>query len=144
MIEPLGLASAAYDPQGPITGPHARGYRMVGDPVETTAWHGGIGAEGGVVANAADTAAFLQALMGGRVVSAPWVERLRGDLFWRGGTQTRCGVAYWHGGAGAGFRTEAMTNADGSRVAVLLLNGRGSAAADDLGDAAVEELYCAA
>ena len=52
IIQPLGLTSADYDPQGEISGPHARGYRVSanGDEVDATAWHGGIGAEGGIVA----------------------------------------------------------------------------------------------
>jgi hypothetical protein len=34
--------------------------------VDTTAWHGGVGAEGGIVADARDEAHFLQALMQGK------------------------------------------------------------------------------
>ena len=144
LIRPLGLASAAYDPQGQITGPHARGYRMTGERADATAWHGGIGAEGGVVASAADTGRFLEALLGGRVVSDEWVRRLRGDLFWRGGTQGSCGSAYGHSGGGAGYKAEALVSADGRRVAVLLLNGRGSAADDSRAYSAIWDLYCAA
>ncbi|HEX5800362.1 MAG TPA: serine hydrolase, partial [Gaiellaceae bacterium] len=131
LIGPLGLASAAYDPQGQITGPHARGYRMTGEQADATAWHGGIGAEGGVVASAGDTGRLLEALLGGRVLADEWVRRLRGDLFWRGGTPSSCGgPAYGHSGGGAGYKAEALVSADGRWVAVLLLNGRGSPADD--------------
>jgi D-alanyl-D-alanine carboxypeptidase len=144
LIRPLGLASATYDPQGQIAGPHARGYRMTGEQADATAWHGGIGAEGGVVASAADTGRLLEALLGGRVLSDGWVRRLRGDLFWRGGTQSSCGGAYGHSGGGAGYKAEALVSADGRRVAVLLLNGRGSPADDSRAYSAIWELYCAA
>ena len=145
LIRPLGLVSTTYDPQGPIAGRHARGYRIAaGAETDATAWHGGIGAEGGVVASAADTGRFLEALLGGRIVSDEWVGRLRSDLFWSGGTPSGCGRAYGHGGAGAGFRTEALVSGDGARVAVLLLNGRGDDAADRRAASAIRELYCAA
>jgi D-alanyl-D-alanine carboxypeptidase len=145
LIRPLGLVSTAYDPQGPIAGRHARGYRIAaGAETDATAWHGGIGAEGGVVASAADTGRFLEALLQGRIVSDEWVGRLRSDLFWSGGTPSGCGRAYGHGGAGAGFRTEALVSGDGARVAVLLLNGRGDDAADRRAASAIRELYCAA
>ena len=45
-FEPLGLEHTAYDPQGPITGPHARGYAIApgGKLTDATAWHAGKGA----------------------------------------------------------------------------------------------------
>ncbi len=70
IIQPLGLTGAAYDPQGEIEGPHSRGYRVSADGgrVDATAWHGGTGAEGGIVANAEDEARFLMALMQGKLL----------------------------------------------------------------------------
>ena len=146
IFEPFGLASAAYDPQGPITGPHASGYTLAAgrDPVDATAAHGGIGAEGGVVANAADTARFLTSLMRGEILEPSWVERLRTGLFWRGGEGGPCGQAYGHSGAGAGFKANVLVSAEGGRVAVLLLNGRRDAAADARAGQAVWRLFCAA
>jgi D-alanyl-D-alanine carboxypeptidase len=63
IIQPLGLGHTAYDPQGEITGPHARGYLINpdGSLADMTAVHWGIGAEGGIVSSAADTARFLTA-----------------------------------------------------------------------------------
>jgi D-alanyl-D-alanine carboxypeptidase len=44
---------------------------------------------------------------------------------WTGGDRTGCGgAAFGHGGAGAGFKSNAWVSGDGKRVAVLLLNGR--------------------
>jgi CubicO group peptidase (beta-lactamase class C family) len=42
IFTPLDLGSAAYDPQGPISGPHARGYNLAGTLRDMTAVHGGI------------------------------------------------------------------------------------------------------
>ena len=39
-----------------------------GERVDATAWHGGIGAEGGIVANAEDEAGFLRGLMRGELL----------------------------------------------------------------------------
>ena len=65
--------------------------------------------------------------------------------FWSGGEPTACGgVAYGHSGAGAAFKTDVWVSGDGQRVAVLLLNGRGDAAADARAGAAMRRLYCAA
>jgi D-alanyl-D-alanine carboxypeptidase len=146
LFRPLALDSAAYDPQGPIRGPHARGYGVAGDgsTTDATTWHGGVGAEGAVVANAADTGTFLEALMQGRLLSRSWVTRLRGDLFWRGGTQSSCGGAvFGHSGGGAAYTTKALVSGEGDRVAVLLLNGRRGAVGDERADQAIRDLYCA-
>ena len=65
--------------------------------------------------------------------------------FWSGGDPTGCGgVAYGHSGGGAAFKTNVWVSGDGRRVAVLLLNGRGDAAADARAGAAMTRLYCAA
>jgi CubicO group peptidase (beta-lactamase class C family) len=65
LFEPLGLEHTAYDPQGPITGPHARGYAIAhgGKLTDATAWHAGKGADGALVSNAEDEATFLKAMM---------------------------------------------------------------------------------
>ncbi len=43
IFEPLGLHATAYDPQGPISGPHAHGYGIEpnGQQIDTTDWHRG-------------------------------------------------------------------------------------------------------
>jgi D-alanyl-D-alanine carboxypeptidase len=150
IFTPLGLDQTAYDPQGPIAGPHARGYRFGPDgPVETTGYHAAIGAGGGIVANAEETGTFLAALMQGRVVEPRRVAGLRGADLWRGGQATGCaGRAYGWSGADVGFKTNVWVDADGSRVAVLLLNARnggdGQAYADQVAGAALARLYCSA
>jgi D-alanyl-D-alanine carboxypeptidase len=147
IFEPLGLRHTAYDPQGPISGEHARGYSVGpgGRLTDMTAAHAGIGAEGGVVSNAEDTARFLVSLMQGELVGAEQLALMKRSAFWGGGNATGCGdVAYGHSGAGAGFKTDVWVSGDGERVAVLLLNGRGDGAADERAGAAMRRLYCAA
>ena len=147
IFEPLGLKHTAYDPQGPISGEHARGYNVGPDGrlIDMTAAHAGIGAEGAVVSNAEDTARFLVSLMQGKLLGPEQLALMKQSGFWSGGNPTGCGgVAYGHSGGGAGFKTDVWVSGDGERVAVLLLNGRGDAAADARAGATMSRLYCAA
>ena len=133
ITSPLRLESVAYDPQGPIGGSHARGYRVTpstGALTDATSWHGGIGAEGGIVANASDTGRFLSSLMRGAVVDARSIARMKSGLFWAAPERGPCGYAYGHSGAGSGYRTDVLVSEDGDRVAVLLMNDRAGSAGD--------------
>jgi D-alanyl-D-alanine carboxypeptidase len=154
--EPLSLASVAYDPRGDIEGPHAVGYAMPepGEPTEATAWYtGGLGAEGGIVSNATDEARFLTALMRGELLRSEELEAMKtpsaasadyGLGLVRGPTGC-AGIAFGHGGGGAGFKTSVLVSPDGERVAVLLLNGNTTdGRADEEAKAAALELFCAA
>lgn len=148
VIRPLGLSHTAYDPQGDISGPHARGYLVNADGslVDQTAVHWGIGAEGGIVSDTADTARFLVALMRDRLLGPATLAGMRTGDFWSGGDTPSCGGgAYGHSGAGEGYKTNVWVSSDGSRVVVLLLNGRmADQATGDLRAAqALDQLYCA-
>ena len=157
IVRPLALTGAAYDPQGEITGGHARGYQVsaAGEQVDATAWHGGIGAEGGIVASAEDEARFLTALMRGELLRPAELAALKsppssiGSAYALGVlvVQSGCaGTAYHHGGAGPGFKTSVFVSGDGSRVAVLLANGnrRDDPAYYARIDDAAKRLFCAA
>ena len=148
LIDPLGLRATAYDPRGPIAGPHAKGYALASDRAETdtTEIHPGVGAEGGIVANAQETATFLSALMRGEVVDAAHVEALRGPALWAGGSASGCaGPAFGWSGGGAGYKTNVWVSGDGTRVAVLLLNGRlDGGGSDAAAQHALARLYCSA
>ncbi|MGZ6709702.1 MAG: serine hydrolase domain-containing protein [Solirubrobacteraceae bacterium] len=151
---PLGLATAAYDPRPRIAGPHAHGYRVAAGRrlTDATSWTLGLGAGGGMVADAADEARFLRALMGGQILApAQLAELKRPSSVTRYGLGTAiedsgcAGTVYGHNGGGDGFESNVYVSGDGRRVAVLLLNGRtvggrGDAAAV----AAMQRLYCAA
>ena len=150
IFEPLGLHATAYDPQGPIAGPHAHGYGIEpnGDQFDATDWHAGIGAEGGIVADARDTATFLTALMRGKLLDRQHLAAMEATDLWLGGAGTCAGIAYGWSGGGNGYKTEVWVNDGGSRVVVLLLNARhwdtAQGAADEAAAVARSNLYCAA
>jgi len=155
---PLGLSSVAYDPQGDIAGPHPVGYSIdaKGKTVAATAWAtGGVGAEGGIVASARDEARFLVALMQGKLLKPAQLAALKtvapaaeAGLYGLGTgvDPSGCaGTAYGHNGGGAGFSTSVFVSGDGTRVAVLLLNGRAADGSSDTAVyAAMHALYCKA
>jgi D-alanyl-D-alanine carboxypeptidase len=149
IIRPLGLGHTAYDPQGDITGPHARGYLVKADGslADQSAVHWGIGAEGGIVSDAADTGRFLVALMQDRLLGPVAAAGMRTRDFWSGGDTPSCGgSAYGHSGAGEGYKTNTWVSSDGRRVVVLLLNGRmaDQATGDQRAAQALDQLYCSA
>ena len=155
IAQPLHLTSAAYDPHSRISGTHPHGYRVGtgGKPTDATTWSLGVGAGGVIVANAADEARFLTALMRGRLTGAAQLADLKAPSsaspnYGLGtciGASGCAGIVYGHNGGGDGFETNVSVAGHGSCVAVLLLNGR---TADDRGDdvafKAMNRLYCAA
>ncbi len=150
IFEPLGLDETTYDPQGPIAGAHARAYLFgAGEPLDRTDAHTAIGAGGGIVSNAAETGAFLAALMQGKLLDPSQVAGMRGPDLWSGGQPTGCaGAAFGWSGGGNGYKTNVWVDASGTRVAVLLLNarrgGEEQAYADERAASALGRLYCAA
>ena len=72
-----------------------------------------------------DAARFLTALMQNGLLGPVAAAGMRTGDFWSGAdTASRGGSAYGHSGAGDGYKTNVWVGSDGSRVAVLLLNGR--------------------
>jgi len=165
IIDPLHLQSARYDPAPNISGPHAHGYSLStgGKLVDATGWTAGLAADGGIVSDAADEAHFLQALMRGQVLRPAQLAALE-TPYAQGGAglgnasyglgvmiqQDGCaapGLAYGHNGGGDGYMSSVQVSPDGSRVAVLLVNGYGvSNAAQDDGSTTLfntmQRLYC--
>ena len=154
IIAPLHLTSSAYDPHSRITGAHAHGYRVAtnGRLTDTTTWTFGLGANGGIVSDAADEARFLTSLMRGALLAPAQLAALKKPSAYSnyglgtGIDKSGCaGITYGHNGGGDGFETNVFVSGNGDRVAVLLLNGR---TADTSGDAiafkAMNKLYCAA
>ncbi len=143
ILQPLRLHHTAYDPQGPIAGAHANGYARAagGSLTDTTARHFGKGADGAIVTDATDEATFLTALTDGTLLHRSILHEIGS------GDPSGCGGPLVHSGSGAGdgFKSDIVYAADGSRIAVLLLNGRtpgqtGFARAA----AAANGLYCSA
>lgn len=142
IFQPLGLRHTAYDPQGPIGGRHAKGYALSagGAFEERTAQHAGKGADGAIVTDARDEARFVTALTDGTLL-APSV---MGEL--GAGEPSGCGGPLVHVGSGAGngYKSDVVYAADGSRVAVVLLNGvRAQGIGFARAAAAARSLYCA-
>jgi D-alanyl-D-alanine carboxypeptidase len=127
IFEPLGLAQTAFDPQGQIAGPHAEGYSLAvdGTATDTTAREPTKFVDGGIVSNAQDTATFFTSLMQGELVGRAELAVLeRRGLVDGGGRSTACaGRAHVGDGASESVKTNVLVARDGSRVAVLLLNG---------------------
>jgi D-alanyl-D-alanine carboxypeptidase len=167
IIDPLHLHSARYDPAPNISGPHAHGYSLSTDGklVDGTGWTGDLAANGGIVSDAADEAHFLQALMRGHVLRHAELTALKtpyaqggpalgndsyglGVMIQQDGCATP-GLAYGHNGAGDAYMSSVQVSPDGSRVAVVLVNGfAASSAAQDQGSATLfntmQRLYCSA
>ncbi len=153
IIDPLRLTSAGYDPTAAITGAHALGYVIeAGGEARPNAGagEGALAASGGVVVNARDEARFLVALVRGRIVSEPYLRQIEQPTLQSyalgTGVGTICGVrAFTHGGATDSYMAEVAVNGDGTRVAVLLVNGRTyNSWADYLPVQVLHDLFCAA
>lgn len=155
IIDPLDLTSALYAPGDRWTGTHAVGYsvRKGGKLIAATDWwSGALAAQGGIVASARDEARFLVGLMQGKILSGRWLRELKTPNSADGvyalgvGRDTLCGrVAFAHNGGGLAYSSSAIVSEDGSRVAVLLLNGRtNDSSGDAVYPAAAARLFCAA
>jgi D-alanyl-D-alanine carboxypeptidase len=159
IIDPMHLTSARYDPAPNITGSHAHGYGMFpnGRLEDISTLTGGLAANGGIVADAADEARFLQDLMRGRILKYAELQALEMSYSSDGyGLGTGIGVdgcgdnaqVFDHNGAGTGYMSTVQVSPDGRRVAVLLMNGNASTnAGQDRQEtamvAAMRRLYCA-
>jgi D-alanyl-D-alanine carboxypeptidase len=142
IFQPLRLHHTAYDPQGLIAGAHAKGYALAGaaNLAEMTARHPGKGADGAIVTDAKDEATFLTALTNRTLLHPSIVGELGA------GDPSGCGGPFVHSGSGAGngYKSDVVYAVDGSRVAVLLLNGvRSGGTGFARSAAAAGSLYCA-
>jgi len=143
IFEPLGLTHTAFDPQGPIRGEHARGYAVLanGKTVDHTADHAFKAADGAIVTTARDEATFLRALWAGKIAQRSDLVSFYGLTFGRPGCP---GDALEGVGTGGGFRSFTWAAPDGTRIAVLLLNGNraDSGDLDRVAERASRQLYC--
>jgi D-alanyl-D-alanine carboxypeptidase len=156
IIKPLGLVSAAYDPQGEISGPHPHGYDVQTDGVltDTTGWGtGGTAAAAGIVSDATDEARFLDALMQGALIGPAELHAMETPSVASAPTPYGLGLtidaglcgttAYGHSGAGSSSTTDVLVSGDARRTVVLLLNGRtADSHSDTVAHAAAIQLYC--
>ncbi|HET6871279.1 MAG TPA: serine hydrolase domain-containing protein [Solirubrobacteraceae bacterium] len=153
ITDPLKLTSAGYDPAATITSSHALGYVIqAGGKARSNAGagEGALAASGGVVVSAPDEARFLVALVQGRIVSKSSLRQIEQPTFQPYGLGTGigtiCGVrVFTHGGATNSYMAEVAVDGDGTRVVVLLTNGRTyNSWADYLPAQVLDDLFCAA
>jgi hypothetical protein len=111
---------------------------------------GGLAGSGGIVSDVRDEARFLSALMEGKLISRRLVSQLQrpskaASYGFGTAVTTMCGdTVFSHGGATRATTAEVAVNAGGSRLAVLLLNGRTwDSWGDYLPAGALQWLYCA-
>jgi D-alanyl-D-alanine carboxypeptidase len=153
IIDPLDLRHTGYDPTAVVHGDHATPYIVEekGKLVDATKLDmGGLEGSGGIVSDVRDEARFLTSLMQGKIVSHTLVSELQtpsevGSYGFGTGVNTMCGdTVFSHGGATNATMAEVAVNRDGSRVAVLLLNGRTwNSWGDSYPEQALQSLYCA-
>jgi D-alanyl-D-alanine carboxypeptidase len=147
IFAPLGLEQTDFLLRRSIDGRHARGYLGldapwlqgrdpaslgVGGDLDVTeedpaaAW-----ASGGIVSTLADVAALFQALLGGRLLRPAQTRELT-SAGGMGMVRARlpCGGAWGKGGQMAGYVTRVSAAADGSRVAVAMINRSGAQAVE--------------
>lgn len=154
LIDPLKLRSAGYDPGASIIGPHALGYviQAGGRPQPNGgANEGALAASGGIVISTADEARLLVALVQGKILSKPYLAQLESPSsvqpYGLGtGINGLCGATVLsHGGATSSYMAEVAVSTDGTRVAVLLVNGRTwNSWGDGMPELALGKLFCAA
>jgi D-alanyl-D-alanine carboxypeptidase len=158
--KPLGLTSAAYVPGGEVDAPHPRDYAVAsdGDLRDATDFYRvDEGASGAMIASARDDARFLTSLVRGKLLpprelgmmTAPSAANPSYGLGI--GITADCHIAaYEHGGASYSTTSAALVSRDGTRVAVVLLNGNtpeGHSPGTRSSNAAVNaaaQLFCAA
>ena len=145
LFAPLGLDDTSYVPGPDLPAPYANGYEPDGaDGIpddDRSRFTIGIAGASSIVADVDDVARFYAALLGGDVVPPQLLETMRIERMGIGGAPMSCGVGYGHDGGWAGYASWARSSGDGSRVAVLFVNGRGR----DTGTAGIgvlDELYC--
>ena len=145
LFVPLGLDDTSYVPGPDLPAPYLHGYEPdsadgVADSDRTRETLGIAGASA-IVADVDDVARFYAALMRGEVIPPALLETMRTERMGIGGVPMGCGIAYGHDGGWAGFASWARANEDGSRVAVLAVNGSGRDTGP-AGSGVLDALYC--
>jgi D-alanyl-D-alanine carboxypeptidase len=160
IFRPLGLSRTSFPAGTVLAPPFAHGYLPPGSliptsrgrPADITAWNpSSAWASGAIVSSAPDLARFYAALLGGKLLAPAELRELRkivpgSDQYALGikRGQLACADAWGHGGSVPGYRTLAYSSDDGSRQAIVMVNGM-SRPGSDLGPrfgAALESAFC--
>ena len=134
ILTPLQLAHTAFPSTAAMPSPFARGYLpgARGGRVDVAAWHPSWAwAAGALVSTADDLARFYSALLGGRLLPREQqaeLVRIAGAAESAGyglgiyKMRFRCREGWGHTGGVPGYTSVAVASADGSRLAVVLVN----------------------
>ncbi len=128
IFDELDLANTTFATDTTLDPQMAHGYLMGdGDPIDTTGVYPFAWAAGNIVSDAADTATFYGALLGGDVIEPALLDEMMpiiaddvvpyglGLMAW----EMPCGVAYGHDGGFAGYSTRSLVLDDGRQVVIL-------------------------
>jgi D-alanyl-D-alanine carboxypeptidase len=136
LLRPLGLRGTSLPTVSAITGRHAHGYIMFGDPpvsTDITGIHPFSWAGGGIVSTVEDTSRFFRALMGGKLLSPALmremmktIEATDSDLPSGSGLGvyrwTPCGVAWGKSGNTPGYLVYTWISPDARHETTLMIN----------------------
>jgi len=123
-FEPLGMSGSLLSRSGPAPATMVHGYVIIDDEMVDVAdagFHAG-SASGGVISTVEDVNRFYSALLQGELVSPTMVKEMQGPSTAQYGYglypwNDSCtnGFYYGHGGGTPGYRSIAMSSADGTR-----------------------------
>ena len=151
----LGLDSTSLPSTPDITGPHAHGYYVMGDPggpaTDVTAFSPSIGWAGGsIVSTSDDVTRFYRALFDGRLLSKEMLaemmktDRKVGPEMYGLGLSSRqlpCGgTVYGHGGNFPGYFMESYSTADAHKQVTVAYNLDSNSMHKAAGDATAQLL----
>jgi D-alanyl-D-alanine carboxypeptidase len=134
LFDPLHLRRTTYPIRPGISGHHAHGYLIFGQPGlrDVTRFSPSFaGAAGAVVSTARDVARFYHALLAGHLLHPGLLHAMEttvstGSTFTYGlglvRARTPCGIAWGHDGDFPGYLTTAFNTKDGSHQIVVLVN----------------------
>jgi D-alanyl-D-alanine carboxypeptidase len=136
VFEPAGLRATSFHADPRISGRHARGYELLGEPplVDFSALSPSLAwTAGAIVSTADDLVRFYRALLSGRLLRPDLLKTMQTTVpvaarpGWRWGLgiskrPSPCGAQWGHDGGYPGYRTWALNSTDGKRQIVVFTN----------------------
>jgi D-alanyl-D-alanine carboxypeptidase len=158
IFRPLQLRSTTYPTKPGLPSPYAHGYMVFGKQAgfDITRLSPSISpSSGAIVSTADDVADFYRGLLTGHLLRHDLLQAMKTPVTaGRHGyglglmrTTTRCGPAWGHDGAVAGYAAIALSSSDGRRQAVLMVNHDPDTLANRaklLFDRLIAKAYCSA
>ena len=142
VFDRAGLRATTFATRATIAGRHMHGYYPLNKRLTDVSVlsPSSVWAAGAIVSTADDVARFYRALLRGRLLRTDLLREMESTVpmgfpsnayglgLWRTGTMAlsstpfRCGAAWGHDGAWAGYYTDAFNSKDGTRQFVLFVN----------------------